>query len=226
MQRPAAYGAGGLRDPERGLQVVPPLQISDGVVIRVWSMAGIGRRPNSDTRRPGDRLAVPRRRDPGRSGPITRWLVASPGIAPRLGGELSRTVQDDNWGPDRPRGLQSRSRPALVDCHPPSPANGRSQVLISTLRRVGRSLDSTLGSRRHLCVRRSNHVDQPSGVGSAMRCALHQAVPAVRRRRRRPSMYGRPGPTTATVLPRRPSQEGSGSGGSEPARSSMSTKYA
>ena len=48
---------------------------------------------------------------------------------------------------------------------------------------------------------------------------------ATRRGRRRPSMYGRPRPATSIVLPSRPSQPGSGRGGSEPATPAISAKY-
>ncbi len=45
-----------------------------------------------------------------------------------------------------------------------------------------------------------------------------------RRGRRKPSMYGRPRPAAAKVLPRRPLHEGPGSGGSEASMSPTSTK--
>lgn len=78
------------------------------------------------------------------------------------------------------------------------------------------------------------------GVGAAIRSALtayrlvlpdhplgrRQKAEAVRRRRRRPSMCGRPEPATAKVLPTRPSKDGSGRGGSAPGTSATFTKYA
>jgi hypothetical protein len=48
---------------------------------------------------------------------------------------------------------------------------------------------------------------------------------AARRGRRRPSMYGTPRPATSTVLASRPSQLGSGIGGSGPATPAISAKY-
>jgi hypothetical protein len=53
-----------------------------------------------------------------------------------------------------------------------------------------------------------------------------QKAEAVRRRRCRPSMCGRPDPATAKVLPTRPSKDGSGRGGSAPGTSAKFTKYA
>ena len=66
-----------------------------------------------------------------------------------------------------------------------------------------------------------------SGPSASRSVTPSDCADAVSRRYgRTPIMYGRPLPTATNVLPSRPCNDGAGSGGCVPLRSSTSTKYA